>query len=109
MFLQATLHRWQPIHLSRWKVIESWALISILPFHLLISHSSYEDMRVPYDRYGSPCVEAVRELAVASGHKGGFQPLPRERVVEASPYLISLFSLGNVDRPLLRVVCERHP
>src|SRR5208282_1061342 len=84
IFLQAMLHVWQPMHLSRWKTMETCERIFIAvllrsPFEF--GQFAHKDVRIAVAADRSPIVEVVRELAVAADHQVGFQPRARKGIV----------------------------
>src|SRR5512135_1277966 len=83
-FLQAIEQVWQPMHLSRWKTIETCERTSIdvlLQLHLVQLLDAHR--RVAVDPGRAPVVEVVGELAVAAHHQDGLQAHARQRVVPA--------------------------
>src|SRR3972149_3511303 len=91
MFLQATEQVWQPMHLSRWKTIETCARM-FMPPPFPRRRLPLEPLELAHDRIGvagedpdrAPVVEAVRELRLAAGEQDGVDPRAREAVVAAS-------------------------
>src|SRR3990172_20100 len=81
MFLQDTLQVWQPMHLSRWNTVDTWARIfmTMLPFlstclldYLAVGFAlqlAHENIGVPVDTYRAPVVEPVGKLSVSSHHQ----------------------------------------
>ena len=69
MFLQATLQVWQPMHLSRWKTIETCARISIScpsSTSRAAPACARSHVGVAVGAGGAPVVEEIGELGVAA-------------------------------------------
>src|SRR5512136_307840 len=101
-FLQGMLQVWQPMHLSRFNTIASWALIFI---PLDLPGLAHHDHLVALGADGAVVVEAVAELGVAPDHVGGLDHDARDAVVGAAA-LAGKRRARRVDEPLLRVVHE---
>ena len=73
-FLQATLHVWQPIHLSRWKTIDTCERIFMIsPLILRCARElTNQHEGIPVDACRSPIIHAVGELTVAAHHQDRF-------------------------------------
>src|SRR5574337_589188 len=86
MFLQAMLHVWQPMHLSRWKTIEICErtfIAALLCLPLQLGKFAHKDVRIAVTTGRAPVVEMKCELAVAADHQVGLQPGARQAVVTA--------------------------
>src|SRR5690349_3586819 len=90
MFLQAMLHVWQPMHLSRWNTIatceRTFIEFSSSPFQ--VRQLAHQDMCVAVAARGAPVIEMEGELAVPAHHQVRFQPNAREVVVASGAAVI---------------------
>src|SRR5512135_3621940 len=117
-FLQAMLQVWQPMHLSRWNTIETFARMftGFLP-HPLPSWFSLElvdvNISVPVGARRAPGVECVAELGVAARHEDRFQARLGQAVVPPGPPMVSQGGPGDGNGAFRSVVVDsgspRHP
>src|SRR6516165_7786731 len=88
MFLQAMLHVWHPMHLSRWKTIEICMRTSIvIPLYLppQLGQLAHQDVGIAIAPGGSPVVEMESELPVTADHQVRLQACACQAVVTTRP------------------------
>src|SRR5574337_552077 len=88
MFLQAMLHVWHPMHLSRWNtmaICERTFIPVLLPSPPELRKLADEDVGVAVAARRAPVVEVEGELPAAADHQVRLQAGPRQAVVAARP------------------------
>src|SRR5918996_797934 len=105
--LQVTEQVWQPMHLSRFITIASWAIGRISTPPPVIGGPEWAEHRdlVALAAGRSEVVEGERQLGVAADQMGRLEQQPGQRVMDATASTTDLGS-RNVDDPVLGVVHE---
>ena len=102
-FLHAKLQVWQPMHLSRWKTIETWERTFIhSPFRPLIPLGAAfelvnDHIGVPVRRCRSVIVESIRMLSITADHQHRLEPHPRNAVRSSAAPVVACRGFGERD------------
>src|SRR6185437_17035602 len=98
-FLQARLHVWHPMHLSRWKTIETCERMFmrdpfLIPLGLALQLMN-QHVGVAICTGRTVIVEAIAIVRITSGHQNGFQPHSGDAVGPATAPVFADWRLGK--------------
>src|ERR1035437_30861 len=107
-FLQARLHVWHPIHLSRWKTIEIcertfMRYSSLVPLCLALQLMD-DHVGVAISGRRAVIVKAITVLRVTSGHQYGLQPHSSDAIGSSTAPVFADWRLGKRDGPFRGMV-----
>ena len=70
---------------------------------------SYQNVSIPVNSSGTPVVEGIGELSIATSHQDGLEPSPGKAIVPPGSHVIAQGGFGYRDGPFRRVVEDTSP